>query len=145
MRTSAIRNVTLTPPPFPPPPPVPLHIHPVSFLSYSCHSKRGTRPFQAFTTLGFICLNVGYVLVILLVYVAPCKGNADLAFWNAINSFFGSECSSSSSPPVIIVIVIIIIIITTTIIVVVVAVVVVAIVVNITIITMLIKHKKRGG
>ena len=25
-------------------------------------------------------------------YVAPCKPNADLAFWNAVNCTFGCEC-----------------------------------------------------
>ncbi|KAK7087868.1 uncharacterized protein [Littorina saxatilis] len=48
--------------------------------------------FQTFATLGFISVNLGYILILLLVYVAPCKGNADLGFWNGINCIFGSVC-----------------------------------------------------
>ncbi|KAK7089608.1 uncharacterized protein [Littorina saxatilis] len=48
--------------------------------------------FQAFATFGFICLNVGFFLVVLFMFVTPCKSNADLSFWNAINNIFGSIC-----------------------------------------------------
>ncbi|KAK7087869.1 uncharacterized protein [Littorina saxatilis] len=48
--------------------------------------------FQAFATFGFICLNVGFFLVVLFMFVTPCKSNADLSFWNAINTIFGSIC-----------------------------------------------------
>ncbi|KAL8566208.1 hypothetical protein ACOMHN_063098 [Nucella lapillus] len=45
--------------------------------------------FQAFTSFGFVSVNLGYFLLILIVYVGPCKSNADLVFWNAINNIAG--------------------------------------------------------
>ncbi|KAL8566210.1 hypothetical protein ACOMHN_063100 [Nucella lapillus] len=46
--------------------------------------------FQACATVGFVCLNVGFFLIVLFVFVGPCKSNADMAFWNAINNIVGS-------------------------------------------------------
>ncbi|KAK7499041.1 hypothetical protein BaRGS_00009588 [Batillaria attramentaria] len=48
--------------------------------------------FQAFATFGFISLNVGFFLVVLFIFVGPCKSNKDMGFWNAINCIFGSIC-----------------------------------------------------
>lgn len=45
--------------------------------------------FQAFASLGFMSVNLGYFLLVLTVYVGPCKSNADLLFWNAVINIAG--------------------------------------------------------
>ncbi|PVD32851.1 hypothetical protein C0Q70_08298 [Pomacea canaliculata] len=47
---------------------------------------------QAFAIIGFVTLNLGFFLVILFMFVATCKCNSDLSFWNAINCFAGAIC-----------------------------------------------------
>nr|KAG5710649.1 hypothetical protein BaRGS_035051 [Batillaria attramentaria] len=47
---------------------------------------------QALTTLGFVGVNLAFLLIILQIFVDKCKGVAEIAFWNFIQCILTSVC-----------------------------------------------------
>ncbi|XP_005105655.1 uncharacterized protein LOC101851819 [Aplysia californica] len=50
------------------------------------------RTVQAFAIMAFVCVNVCYLLMILLVFLNRCKGSKAISLWICVLSFFSALC-----------------------------------------------------
>ncbi|XP_067682630.1 uncharacterized protein [Haliotis asinina] len=47
---------------------------------------------QAFSILGFVGINIVFIIVVLQVFTSKCEGVTDIGFWNAIQSIVSAVC-----------------------------------------------------